>query len=176
MKNTAKLLDQANALKIAGYLVDVKIFVVLYDLFFMGTYMRYERAKKDFGFGRFVYDAPLKESYENQIKTVEALKRQGTVDNLELYTRDKLLFSGDYKTADLVGIMKTEQCRKFTDVEVAQLKGEWKEIRQLMTERGAHEREFLRIDKQMKERISSCLKEQYQQENINLLINIKKRF
>ncbi|MDR2406646.1 MAG: zeta toxin family protein [Bacteroidales bacterium] len=176
LTNTDKLLSRIDMLNTAGYSVRAKMFVVSYDLTFLGVCSRYERSKKELGFGRFVHEEPLKKSLDNQIKTVVALQQQGKLDAMELRSRDSLIFSGNYRTADIAGVMKAEQTRKFSSEEVLMLKNKWANVCQMMIERGAHKREFERISRQMQARISVCLKEQYPAFNVNHLINIKNDF
>lgn len=176
LTNTDKLLSRIEMLNTSGYAVNANVIVVPYDLSYLGVHSRYERAKKDSGFGRFVPEGFLKESYRNQIKTVVALQQQGKLNTMELRSRDGIIFSGDYKIANIAEIMKAEQYREFSPEEVLRLKTKWVDICQMMIERGAHVREFERINKQMQSRISTCVEEQYPASNINLLISIRNEF
>ncbi|MDR0575524.1 MAG: zeta toxin family protein [Tannerella sp.] len=171
-----KLLARIEALDASGYSIHAKVIVVPYDLTCLGVHSRYERAKRESGFGRFVPESFLKKSYENQITTAVALQKQGKLDTMELRSRDSVVFSGDYKIANIAGLMKAEQCREFTAEEISKLKNRWADVAQMMIERGAHPREFTRISQQMQTRISTCLKEQYPKENINTLINVRNEF
>jgi predicted ABC-type ATPase len=176
LKNTEKILQQIDMLAGNGYYVGLKMAIVPYDLSLLGAYSRYEKPKAKGGYGRFVHDKPLRDSYQNQAVTVEAIKRQGKVNSIEIYSREGIIFKDDYRQADLNKMITAEQCRQFTLEEAAKLKNRWREVGQMMIDRGANEREFLRIEKQLTDRLTECINKGYPEENIQLLTNIKNDF
>ena len=176
LKSTEKLLNQIDMLTTKGYDVRLAVFAVPYDLSLLGVYSRYERPKTKGDYGRFVHDKPLRDSYLNQTVTVEAIKQQGKVTGIEIYSREGIVFKGDYRTSDLTSVIFAEQRRRFTSEEETKLKKRWQEVAQMMTERSAEEREFLRIEKQMTARIAECINEGCPKENIELLTEIKNDF
>ena len=170
------MLRQIDMLTDNGYLVDLKVAIVPYDLSLLGAYSRYEKPKAKGGYGRFVHDKPLQNAYQSQTVTVEAIQRQGKVSSIEVYSREGLIYKGNYRTADLKHIIITEQRRRFTSEEETKLKNRWREVGQMMLDRGADEREFLRIEKQLTARITECIDEGYPKENVQLLTDIKNDF
>jgi len=176
LKNTEKILRQVDMLTSNGYLVDLKVAIVPYDLSLLGAYSRYEKPKAKGGYGRFVHNKPLRNCYQSQTVTVEAIQRQGKVSSIEIYSREGLIYKGDYRTTDLKHIIIAEQQRRFTSEEETKLKNRWREVGQMMLDRGAEIREFLRLEKQLNDRITECIDESYPTENIQLLIDIKNNF
>ena len=176
LKNTEKLLRQIDMLVNNGYDVRLAVFAVPYDLSLLGVYSRYERPKAEGRYGRFVHDKPLRDSYKNQTLTVEALQRQGKLSSIEIYSREGLVFKGDYRTSDLEKVIFAEQRRRFTSEEEAKLQKRWLEVGQMMLKREAEVREFLRIEKQLTARIEECISEECPNENVRLLTEIKNDF
>jgi UDP-N-acetylglucosamine kinase len=156
----------------AGYDVQVNVFVVSYDKSLVGCFRRYERMQIDYGFGRFVHDHALKAAYAGMPETLQALKAQNVASHIHLRTREQPLFTGDYRTTDIVGIVNQERRREFTAEETAFLRDQWKEVFALMHSRNAGKDEFLEITNRMSDRVQTMVAEEYPQTNINAIVDI----
>ncbi|MDR3133492.1 MAG: zeta toxin family protein [Prevotellaceae bacterium] len=156
----------------AGYNVLVKAFVVHYDKSLAGCFQRYEEMKATLGYGRFVHDHALNASYTGMPETLQALQKQNIVDSIHLYTREKSLFLGNYRTADIVDIVHQERRREFTPEEIKFLSTQWGEILTMMLARGAKKEEFSEISIRMRNRIQMMISGNYPQANINAMVNI----
>jgi UDP-N-acetylglucosamine kinase len=155
-----------------GYDVQVKALVVHYDKSLAGCFKRYEEMKAIIGYGRFVHEHALDAAYAGMSKTLQVLKDQNIVSCIHLYTREQPLFVGDYRTADIVGIVNQERCREFTNEEIKFLHKQWDDIFTMMRSRGAGKEEFSEISERLSVRIQSMITEKYPQTNVNTIINI----
>jgi UDP-N-acetylglucosamine kinase len=158
--------------EVGKYDVQVKAFVVCYDKSLAGCFKRYEEIKVNRKYGRFVHKHALDAAYAGMPKTLQALKEQNLASYIHLYTREQPLFVGDYRTADIVGIVNRERCREFTDEEVKSLQKQWDGVFTMMRSRGAGKEEFSEISERLSARIQSMITEKYPQTNVNTIINI----
>ena len=176
LKNVDNLLSHVDILTRIGYEVELKVLAIPYDISMLSTYFRYEQPKANGDYGRFVHDKPMRDCYQNQTVTIEALQQQGKLNSIEVYSREGNIFAGDYRTVDLKNIITAEQRRNFTSEEAKMLKSQWLDVCQMMLDRNAEEREFLRIENQMSSRIKECFNEKYPENNYMLLIDVKNDF
>jgi UDP-N-acetylglucosamine kinase len=159
-----------------GYDVQVKVIVVSYDKSLLGSYERYETLKAVRGAGRFVHDHTLRAVYGRMPETLQALKEQEKCSCIHLYTREKPLFEGDYRQADVVSIIKQERCRVYTQDEVRFLQEGWKRVGEHMLVRRAAKNEFLEISRRMRERIDFMVKEGNATKNVSTMTSIHQSF
>jgi hypothetical protein len=100
-------------------------------------------------FDRFVHDHSLKAAYNQMPVTVEKLKAQGHCSCIHLYTRTGVLFEGDYRTADLSGIIARERNRPYTHEEIEEFRAGWRSVAKQMHLRHAGKEEFAEIFRRM---------------------------
>lgn len=158
---------------LAGYDVQVKAFVVPYDMSLAGSFRRYEDMKVEYSFGRFVHNHALNAAYAGMPKTLQALKEQNIASCIHLYTRKQPLFLEDYQTTDVVNIVNQERRREFTTEETKFLHNQWNETFTMMRSRGAGKEEFTEISDRMSARIQNMIAEKYPKTNVNTIIDIR---
>jgi predicted ABC-type ATPase len=147
LKNTTALLSLTKELKEkAEYNVSLQVLVVKPEISQVATYLRYEKKKEVSGYGRYVIPKYHDDSFNNISQALQAIKEQGLVGKIELYTRERLLFQGDYRKEDVAAIVNAEYKRPLTPEETKYIKDSWDEVRQLMFKRGCQRNEINEID------------------------------
>jgi len=172
LRNKETVTGTVEKLSNAGYDVQAKIFVVSYDKSLLGAYMRYEKLKAERGAGRFVYDNALKAAYNGMPETIQALKEQGKCSCIHLYTREGVLFDGDYRQTDILSILKKERCREYTPNEIQFVQEGWKRVDEYMKSRGASKEEYKEIARRMADRIDIMVDEGVASRNIRTMNDI----
>jgi ABC-type oligopeptide transport system ATPase subunit len=161
----------------AGYEVQIRTIVVSYEKSLLGCYSRYEKPKiGGNGYGRFVPDQTLSAAYTGMPDTLQALKEQGICSGIHLYSREKVLFEGDYRRTDIVGIVNRERLRAYTPEEVDFLRKGWTGVGEMMSARSARKEEFAEISGRMESRIKSMMNEGTAKENVQTMIDIHRDF
>ncbi|MDR0603938.1 MAG: zeta toxin family protein, partial [Bacteroidales bacterium] len=94
LKNTETICLMVQSFAKSGYNVSLQMIVVKPEISQVSTYLRYELLKDAQGYGRFVIPKYHDDSVANIPKTLQALKEQGLISKIELFTRDKSLFQG----------------------------------------------------------------------------------
>jgi predicted ABC-type ATPase len=168
--------ETVNRLTAGGYNVRAEIFVVCYDKSLLGCYKRYEMMKARGGFGRFVHDHALKAAYNGMPETLQRLQQEKKCSSIRLYTREQVLFQGDYRTTDIIDIVQQERRREFTLDEIKFLQSGWKDVGEKMTARKANPEEFQEVLRRLKERANSMIKAKYPITNSDAIINISSDF
>lgn len=176
LKNRTEVSGMVERLKAAGYDVQVKVFVVSYDKSLLGCYARYERQKLEDGAGRFVPDHILKDAYVGMPETLQALKEQDICSCIQLYTREEVLFEGDYRQTDIVALVQQERCRAYTSEEIRFLRNGWNDVGEKMLARGAGKEEFAEISDRMERHIGAMIKEGVAKENVHVMIDMHRDF
>jgi UDP-N-acetylglucosamine kinase len=146
LKNTPSNLFMIEELNKAGYDVSLLLMVVKPEITQVSTYVRYERMKETYGYGRYVIPHYHDDSFNNISQALQAIKEQGLVSKIELYTREQPLFQGDYRKEDVVAIVNAEYKRPLTPEETKYIRDSWDEVRQLMFKRGCPMNEMNDID------------------------------
>jgi deoxyadenosine/deoxycytidine kinase len=154
------------------YEVMAKIFVVSYDKSLLGIYDRYETLKGERGSGRFVFDQALKTACSCLPKTLKALKKQGHCSSIHLYTREGVLFNGNYKDTDIVAIVKSELCREYSQEEINFLQNGWQDVKAKMLTRKANKDEYIEIANRMLDRINQMIANKVSAKNIDTMNDI----
>jgi hypothetical protein len=147
LKNKDTICLMIQSFSKSGYDVSLQVMVVKPEISQVSTYLRYELLKNVQGYGRFVIPKYHDDSVANIPRTLQAIKEQGLVSKIELYTRDKPLFQGDYKKEDIVAIANIEYKRALTPEEKQYIRESWDDVRRLMLKRGCQVDELKRIDK-----------------------------
>jgi UDP-N-acetylglucosamine kinase len=149
LKNTEVLLFITKELKEkAGYDVSLQIMIVKPEFSQVSTYLRYEQIKAAQGYGRYVIPKYHDDSFNNIPKALQAIKEQGLVSKIELYTRDKPLFQGDYRKENIVAIANAEYNRPLTPEEKQCVRESWDDVQRLMLKRNCQIDELKEIIKQ----------------------------
>ena len=176
LKNKKVVTNFAEKLNDIGYDIQAKILIVSYEKSLLGAYARYEYGKTERGAGRFVPDHVLNASYTALPEALQALKEQNICSCVHLYTREGVLFEGDYRSTDIVALVKQERCREFTQNEIKFLTDGWKEVGDQMIARGASSDEFAEIIDRMGNRIKMMKIEGVDSNNIDTMTNIQRDF
>ena len=172
MRNKDVVTNTVEKISNRGYDVLAKIFVVSYDKSMLGTYARYEKVKAERNEGRFVFEHSLNAAYNGMPETLQALKEQGKCSCINLYTREGPLFEGDYRTIDIVDIVKKERCREYTPEEIKFLQDGWEKVSEKMFVRGAKKEEYEEIAGRMANRLDAMINEGVAKKNIQTMNDI----
>ena len=176
LRNPQTVTDTVERLSCAGYDIQIKAFVVSYDKSLVGSYHRYECMKAESGAGRFVHDNALKAAYNGMPETLRALQIQNKCSSIHLYTREGVLFNGDYRQADIVRMVRQERIREYRPDEIKKLKDDWREVGSMMLKRNAGHKEYIEISARMKERIKTMSVEGAPGKNIETMCDIYRNF
>ncbi|MDR3350125.1 MAG: zeta toxin family protein [Prevotellaceae bacterium] len=148
LRNTEYLCSMIHSLsKKEGYDISLQVIITKPEISQVSTYLRYELIKERFGYGRYIVPDYHDDSVTNMSKALQAIKEQGLVSKMELYTRDKPLFQEDYKKNDIVAIANTEYNRPLTPEERKYIRESWDDVRRLMLKRNCQVDELREIDK-----------------------------
>jgi UDP-N-acetylglucosamine kinase len=147
LKNVETICLIAQSFTKSGYDVSLQAMIVKPEISQVSTYLRYEQIKNAQGYGRYVLPQYHDDSVANIPRTLQAIKEQGLVSKIELYTRDKPLFHGDYKKEDIVAIANAEYKRALTPEETQYIRESWDDVRRLMLKRGCQVDELKNVDK-----------------------------